>query len=111
MNSKSYYLSFSSAWNYPILCERLYIRALIGFNSGLDTIQAVILLGKLKIFPEELPMRDQVAADYRADLSAYYKTQQINEGITSAWAQYTLIVDNRFSTHAKLKEAGIPSAV
>ena len=56
-------------------------------------------------------MRDQVAADYRAGLSAYYKTPQINEGMTSARAQYTLIVDYRFSTHAKLKEAGIPSAV
>lgn len=88
-----------------------YDNVRIGVNSRLDTIQAAVLIEKLKIFPEELAMREQVAANYAAGLSASYKTPQINEGITSAWAQYTLIFDNRSSMQAKLKEAGIPSVI
>ena len=88
-----------------------YDNVRIGVNSRLDTIQAAILIEKLKIFPEELELRNQVAATYEAGLSDHFRTPQIGEGMTSAWAQYTLIVDDRSATQAKLKEAGVPSVV
>ena len=88
-----------------------YDNVRIGVNSRLDTIQAAILIEKLKIFPEELELRNQVAAAYEDGLSDHFRTPQIGEGMTSAWAQYTLIVDDRPSLQAKLKEAGVPSVV
>ena len=88
-----------------------YDNVRIGVNSRLDTIQAAILIEKLKIFSEELELRNQVAAIYSEGLSAHYATPQIGEGLTSAWAQYTLIVDDRPSVQARLKEAGIPGVI
>ena len=42
----------------------------IGINSRLDTIQAAILIEKLKIFPDEIELRDAVAARYNPPLPA-----------------------------------------
>jgi dTDP-4-amino-4,6-dideoxygalactose transaminase len=88
-----------------------YDNVRIGVNSRLDTIQAAILIEKLKIFPEELELRNQVAAIYADGLSAHFKTPHIGKGMSSAWAQYTLIVEDRSSLQARLKEAGIPSVI
>ena len=88
-----------------------YDNVRIGVNSRLDTIQAAILIEKLKIFSDELELRNQVAAIYSEGLSAHYAPPQIGEGLTSAWAQYTLIVDDRPSVQARLKEAGIPGVI
>lgn len=83
----------------------------IGVNSRLDTIQAAILIEKLKIFPDELLARDKVALAYEAGLENGVKTPIIADGLTSAWAQYTLIVEDRDVVQAKLKELGVPSVV
>jgi len=88
-----------------------YDNVRIGVNSRLDTIQAAILIEKLKIFPEELELRNQIAAIYADGFSAHFKTPHIGEGMSSAWAQYTLIVEDRSSVQARLKEAGIPSVI
>jgi dTDP-4-amino-4,6-dideoxygalactose transaminase len=88
-----------------------YDNVRIGVNSRLDTIQAAILIEKLKIFPEELELRQKVATIYTDGLSADFKTPQLGEGMSSAWAQYTLIVDERSSVQASLKDAGIPSVI
>lgn len=83
----------------------------IGVNSRLDTIQAAILVEKLKIFPDELRARDKVASEYQAGLNDRFKTPQVARELTSTWAQYTLILDDRTTIQAKLKKADIPSAV
>ena len=84
----------------------------IGLNSRLDTIQAAILLEKLKIFPEEVGMRERVAARYNARLkSNRIRTPVVIEGAQSVWAQYTIQVDNRAKLQADLKDQGIPTAV
>jgi dTDP-4-amino-4,6-dideoxygalactose transaminase len=84
----------------------------IGLNSRLDTIQAAILLEKLKIFPEEVRMREGVAARYNARLkSNRIRTPVVIEGAQSVWAQYTIQVDNRAKLQADLKDQGIPTAV
>lgn len=88
-----------------------YDNVRIGVNSRLDTIQAAILIEKLKIFPDELLARDKVASVYEAGLGGKVKTPQLADGLTSAWAQYTLIVDDRPAVQAKLKEADVPSVV
>ena len=83
----------------------------IGLNSRLDTIQAAILLEKLKIFQKELSMRNLVATTYEKELSGIVRTPQLGDGLTSAWAQYTLIVEKRDALQAALKERGVPSVV
>ena len=89
-----------------------YENVRIGLNSRLDTIQAAILIEKLKIFPEELRQRTRVASGYDKALAGVdVKTPSILKGYSSAWAQYTLIVKNRQHLQDKLKESLIPSIV
>lgn len=84
----------------------------VGVNSRLDTLQAAILLPKLAIFSDEVKRRQQVAAWYAQYLSATNIEAPIVEGHNlSAWAQYTIQVENRNAVQAKLKRQGIPTAV
>ena len=89
-----------------------YEHVRLGLNSRLDTIQAAILIEKLKIFPEEVEMRDAVAARYNTAFSgANVVVPAVIAGARSVWAQYTLQVENRAQFQADLKEAGVPTAV
>ena len=84
----------------------------IGINSRLDTIQAAILIEKLKIFPDELTMREKLATRYDAGLkSNRIRTPVVIDGAQSVWAQYTIQVDNRAKLQADLKDQGIPTMV
>jgi dTDP-4-amino-4,6-dideoxygalactose transaminase len=90
-----------------------YEHVRLGFNSRLDTIQAAILIEKLKIFPEEIEMRDAVAARYNSALAGVtgIVTPNVISGARSVWAQYTLQVENRAKFQADLKAEGVPTAV
>ena len=90
-----------------------YEHVAIGLNSRLDTIQAAILIEKLKIFDDEIEKRNAVARRYNEAFagSNRIKTPPVIEGATSIWAQYTLQVANRSEFQLKLKEAGVPSVV
>jgi dTDP-4-amino-4,6-dideoxygalactose transaminase len=85
----------------------------IGYNSRLDTIQAAILIEKLKIFPDEIEKRNDLAKRYNDAFAASSRivTPRVIDGATSTWAQYTLQVDNRAKFQADLKAAGVPTAV
>jgi dTDP-4-amino-4,6-dideoxygalactose transaminase len=85
----------------------------VGYNSRLDTIQAAILIEKLKIFEDEIEKRNQVARRYDQAFagSNRIKTPVVLEGVTSTWAQYTLQVSDRAGFQARLKEAGVPTMV
>ena len=88
-----------------------YDNVRIGLNSRLDTIQAAILIEKLKIFPDELLARDRLATAYTDTLTDNVTTPTVVKGMTSTWAQYTLRVNDRRSLQAGLTAAGIPSVV
>lgn len=86
----------------------------IGMNSRLDTLQAAILIPKLKAFQEyELEAINNAAEYYTSSLQIYVKVPVINPGYYSSWAQYVIqIVDNkRNSLQKHLKACGIPSMV
>lgn len=85
----------------------------IGVNSRLDTLQAAILLPKLELLDEEIQLRNQVAKNYTQLLNeaGFDATPFVEEHNVSAWAQYTIRITNREAVQAKLKEAGIPTAV
>ena len=63
-----------------------YDNVAIGLNSRLDTMQAVVLLEKMKIFPKEVEQRNWVAAEYTRRLKDYVKTPVVQEGCISSWA-------------------------
>ena len=62
----------------------------IGITGRLDTIQAAILIEKLKIFPEEIIARNAAAARYSAALADVATVPRAGHQPTSVWAQYTL---------------------
>jgi dTDP-4-amino-4,6-dideoxygalactose transaminase len=90
-----------------------YENVRIGVNSRLDTIQAAILLEKMKIFPEEIEQRDRIAKRYNEALgrSNQIRVPRVIDGAQSTWAQYTLQVPDRDKLQADLKAKGIPTAV
>ena len=83
----------------------------IGLNSRLDTLQAAILLSKLKIFDWELKQREKTARLYIKELSNYYKTPHIPTGTKSSWAQFTLQTKNRNKVLNFLKDKKVPAIV
>jgi dTDP-4-amino-4,6-dideoxygalactose transaminase len=87
--------------------------ARIGITGRLDTIQAAILIEKLKIFPEEIKARNLVAARYSAALADVAIVPRTGNESTSVWAQYTIRVkpDQRDPLAAALKAQGIPTAI
>ena len=89
-----------------------YLSLRVGMNSRLDTLQAAILLEKLKIFDEEVERRQQIAKRYTVGLRDH--VLQVPNTIAnsrSVWAQYVIEHSDRDGLRAKLQESGIPSAV
>jgi dTDP-4-amino-4,6-dideoxygalactose transaminase len=93
-----------------------YLNVRIGMNSRMDTIQAAVLLEKLKIFEDEIAARNRVADRYAKGLGDLLKTPTVLEGGVSVWAQYTIELPNhpgssRDDLAPQLREQGIPTAV
>ena len=83
----------------------------IGVNSRLDTLQAAILLAKIEVFAEEIENRNKLADRYGELLRATCELPVKPQGVTSAWAQYTVKVQDRDGVQARLRERGVPTAV
>jgi UDP-2-acetamido-2-deoxy-ribo-hexuluronate aminotransferase len=90
-----------------------YDNVRVGLNGRMDTMQAAILLEKLKIFPEEIERRQRIAARYNAELGSLVRVPQLAEDRTSVWAQYTIALPpgRRDGVVAGLKARGIPTAI
>ncbi len=85
----------------------------IGITGRLDTIQAAVLIEKLKIFPEEIAARNLIAARYAAGLTDVAIVPRAGNESTSVWAQYTIRLSpgRRDGLAAALKAEGIPTAI
>lgn len=90
-----------------------YDNVRIGLASRLDTIQAAVLIEKLKIFPDEIAARDKVAKRYNDGLAKVAIVPAVPAGHTSVWAQYTIRLKpgQRDGFANTLKEQGIPTAI
>ncbi len=90
-----------------------YDNVRIGMNGRLDTMQAAVLIEKLRIFPDEIEARDRVANRYNALLADVAIVPKVLDGNTSVWAQYTLRlpVGQRDGVAAALKAKGVPTAI
>jgi dTDP-4-amino-4,6-dideoxygalactose transaminase len=90
-----------------------YDNVRIGVTGRLDTMQAAILIEKLKIFTDEIGARNRVAQRYNDALAAVAVVPNVPEGCTSVWAQYTIRLKpgRRDKLAGDLKAQGIPTAV
>jgi len=88
-----------------------YHHVMMGLNGRIDTLQAAILLEKLKHLDEEIAMRQRVAAAYRKYLSSELSLPYIEPFNLSAYGQYTIQVDTRDKVQTLLKKSNIPTAV
>jgi dTDP-4-amino-4,6-dideoxygalactose transaminase len=90
-----------------------YDNVRIGLTARLDTIQAAILIEKLKIFPEEIEERNRIARRYAQHLSDVVTVPAVPGNMTSVWAQYTIRIKagTREAFAAALKAQGVPTAV
>lgn len=84
---------------------------LLGMNGRFDTLQAAVLLAKLPHFEWELSERRRLAARYNEALDGLCVTPAVAPGNTHVYAQYTIRVPHRDAVAARLKAAGIPTAV
>lgn len=85
----------------------------IGMNSRLDTIQAAVLLEKLRVFPTELEARNRLAKFYSDALRGMkdISVPLIPKGYKSSWAQYTLKSNNRTQYISTAKSVGVPLVI
>ena len=90
-----------------------YDNVRIGVTGRLDTMQAAILIEKLKIFPDEIEARNRVAKRYAEGLRDVAIVPTVPDGYTSVWAQYTIRLKPgvRDGLALSLKAEGVPTAI
>jgi dTDP-4-amino-4,6-dideoxygalactose transaminase len=91
-----------------------YDNVRLGLTARLDTMQAAILIEKLKIFEDEIAARNKVAERYAQGLGNVVTVPRLASGCTSVWAQYTIRLSkscDRDGFAAALKAQGVPTAI
>ena len=91
-----------------------YDNVRLGLTGRLDTMQAAILIEKLKIFEDEIAARNKVAERYAQGLGNVVTVPRLADGCTSVWAQYTIRLPqgcDRDGFAAALKAQGVPTAI
>jgi UDP-2-acetamido-2-deoxy-ribo-hexuluronate aminotransferase len=91
-----------------------YLHTRLGVGGRMDTLQCAVILGKLDRFAWEVRRRLALGEAYRAKLGAAVPGLQllaVRDDRDCVWAQYTVFVDDRDAVQARLKAAGVPTAV
>ncbi|SHN82774.1 DegT/DnrJ/EryC1/StrS family aminotransferase [Bradyrhizobium erythrophlei] len=91
-----------------------YDNVRLGLTGRLDTIQAAVLIEKLKIFDDEIAARNKVAERYAQGLGNVVTVPRLAERHSSVWAQYTIRLPqgtDRDAFAAALKAQGVPTAI
>jgi len=91
-----------------------YENVRIGLNARLDTLQAAILLPKLREFDKEVEHRNWAAARYANLLKDKFQVPVVRDGYFSSFGYYTLKAENeeqRTKMMSALNEAGVPTMI
>src|SRR5580704_14558656 len=91
-----------------------YHHTRLGVGGRMDTLQCAVLLAKLERFTWELEQRTALGVLYRDRIrasGARVEPLALRPERTSAWAQYTVLVDDRDGVQGRMRELGIPTAV
>jgi len=112
-NSESHYKILKEIRDHG--SESKYYHTRLGLNGRLDTIQCAVLIHKLKRFDWEMEQRQIVAKRYDEGLMGIsapgFRKPVIRPGNVSAWAQYTLEVQDRTQFQKRMTELGVPTMV
>jgi dTDP-4-amino-4,6-dideoxygalactose transaminase len=89
-----------------------YDNVRVGMTGRLDTIQAAVLIEKLRIFSDEIAARERIARRYNAALADVVRVPHLSNEHTCVWAQYTIRVSGgrRNALADTLRAQGIPTA-
>ncbi|MFG6440788.1 DegT/DnrJ/EryC1/StrS family aminotransferase [Roseateles sp. LKC17W] len=91
-----------------------YLHTRLGVGGRMDTLQCAVVLGKLDRFSWEIERRLALGDAYARKLQAAAPDLQrlaVRGDRDCVWAQYTVFVDDRDAVQARLKQAGVPTAV
>ena len=91
-----------------------YDNVRLGLTGRLDTLQAAVLIEKLKIFEDEIAARNAVAERYARGLGNVVTVPRLAPGCSSIWACYTIRLPkgiDRDGFAAALKAQGVPTAI
>jgi len=91
-----------------------YTHDRIGMTARLDSMQAAVLIEKLRLFAGELTARQSVADRYAEGLKDVVTVPQLAAGATSSWAQYVITLPqgaNRQAIQERLNQHGVPTAI
>ena len=95
--------------------ESRYYHTRLGMNARLDTLQCAVLLAKMERYPWEMEQRERIAQKYHQAFSEIkapgFTFPKTRPGHLSAWAQYTLTIDDRTGFQKKLSDAGVPTSI
>lgn len=89
-----------------------YFHSVVGINSRLDTIQAAILLAKLKILDNEINARNLLAEEIKKiQTKRDIKFPVIDKNCYSTYGQFTIIDKKRDELKQVLNQVEIPSMI
>jgi dTDP-4-amino-4,6-dideoxygalactose transaminase len=90
-----------------------YDNVRLGLTARLDTIQAAVLIEKLKIFDDEIAARNCIAQRYANGLGNVVTVPRVADDRTSIWAVYTVRVPGgrRDALAELLKAQGVPTMI
>lgn len=95
--------------------EKRYYHTRLGINGRLDSIQCAVLLVKLERYQWELEQRDRIGQRFNQAFSEIaakdFSFPKVLAHNKSAWAQYTITVQDRDAFQKKLTEKGVPSSI
>ena len=91
-----------------------YDNVRVGLNSRLDTIQAHVLIEKMKLIDNEIAQRQNIAEKYIAQINNKNILPSMDNNLSSAWAQFTLTLESqkvRDNLRSYLEKYSIPSGI
>ncbi|MFY2951257.1 DegT/DnrJ/EryC1/StrS family aminotransferase [Achromobacter ruhlandii] len=90
-----------------------YYHTRVGVGGRMDTLQCAVVLAKLERFDWEVEQRIRIGERYLAQLAdvPHLRTVTVRPDRDSAWAQFTVMVQDRDAMVAALKAADIPTAI
>jgi UDP-2-acetamido-2-deoxy-ribo-hexuluronate aminotransferase len=104
--------------NNLLRCLRIHgqikknIHERVGLQARLDTLQAAVLINKLKIFKKELSRRQSIAKKYdQFMIKNNIETIEVDSKAKSVYAQYTIKIKNRDKVKKILNSKGISTAI
>jgi UDP-2-acetamido-2-deoxy-ribo-hexuluronate aminotransferase len=91
-----------------------YRHTRIGVGGRMDTLQCAVVLAKMERFEWEIEQRARLAKRYDSLLATAapsIRSLTLRADRTSAYAQYTVLAEDRENVRARLQAHGVPTAV